>query len=70
MTKGSKSSKIKASETITVKLIRSSIKSTCAQKATVTGLGLTCIGSQRKLENTPLVRGMVKKVIHLLEVNG
>jgi large subunit ribosomal protein L30 len=32
------------------------------------GLGLRKIGQSRTLENTPAVRGMVKKVIHLVEV--
>ena len=38
------------------------------QKATVRGLGLRKIGQSRLLENTPAVRGMVKKVIHLVQV--
>lgn len=38
------------------------------QRETVKGLGLRRIGQSRVLENTPAVRGMVKKVIHLLEV--
>ena len=32
------------------------------------GLGLRKIGHSRTLENTPAVRGMVKKVLHLVEV--
>jgi large subunit ribosomal protein L30 len=32
------------------------------------GLGLRKIGQSRTLENTPAVRGMVKKVLHLLDV--
>jgi len=32
------------------------------------GLGLRRIGQSRELENTPAVRGMVKKVLHLVEV--
>jgi large subunit ribosomal protein L30 len=31
-------------------------------------LGLRKINSTRTLENTPAVRGMVKKVIHLVDV--
>lgn len=53
---------------ITVKLVRSTNKALKDQKATVTGLGLRRIGSEKTLENTPAVRGMIKKVIHLLEV--
>lgn len=56
------------SKTITVKLKKSVIAGTEKQKATVRGLGLRKTGSSRTLENTPAVRGMIKKVIHLLEV--
>ena len=38
------------------------------QLATLKGLGLRRLGGSRILENTPAVRGMVKKVIHLVEV--
>jgi large subunit ribosomal protein L30 len=38
------------------------------QLATIKGLGLRRLGHSRVLENTPAVRGMVKKVLHLVEV--
>ncbi|TNF05698.1 MAG: 50S ribosomal protein L30 [Deltaproteobacteria bacterium] len=57
-----------ASKTITVKLAKSTITCTDKVKATVKGLGLRKTGSSKTLENTPAVRGMIKKVIHLLEV--
>ena len=38
------------------------------QRASLVGLGLRGIGSERTLENTPSVRGMIKSVIHLVEV--
>ncbi len=56
------------SKTITVKLKKSTISCTDKQKANVRGLGLTRTGRVRTLENTPAVRGMIKKVIHLVEV--
>ena len=56
------------SDKITVKLKKSTISCTAKQKACVTGLGLKKINSEKTLENTPAVRGMIKKVIHLLEV--
>lgn len=56
------------SNTITVKLKKSTISCTEKMKANVRGLGLRKTGSSRTLENTPAVRGMIKKVIHLLEV--
>lgn len=57
-----------AAKTITVKLKKSTIKCTDIQKATVRGLGLRKTNTSKTLENTPAVRGMIKKVIHLLEV--
>ena len=57
-----------ANKTITVKLKKSTIGCTIKQKACVTGLGLRKTNSVKTLENTPAVRGMIKKVIHLLEI--
>ncbi|MBT3983511.1 MAG: 50S ribosomal protein L30 [Bacteriovoracaceae bacterium] len=57
-----------ASKTITVKLKKSVIGSNQKVRGTVRGLGLKKTNSSRTLENTPAVRGMIKKVIHLLEV--
>jgi len=57
-----------ANKTITVKLKKSVISCTDRQKASVRGLGLRKTGSQKTLENTSAVRGMIKKVIHLLEI--
>ena len=56
------------SEKIKIKLKKSIISCTERQKSCVRGLGLRKIGSTKELENTPSVRGMVKKVIHLVEV--
>ena len=52
-----------------VKLIRSPIGCTERQQSTVRGLGLRKVRQERLLENTPSVRGMVKAVIHLVEVS-
>jgi large subunit ribosomal protein L30 len=38
------------------------------QRENLKGLGLRKVGQFRVLENTPAVRGMVKKVLHLVEV--
>ena len=51
-----------------VTLKKSLIGSTKSQRATVQGLGLKKINSTRVLNNTPAIRGMVKKVIHLLHI--
>jgi large subunit ribosomal protein L30 len=55
-------------KTITVKLKKSIIGTNEKQKANVRGLGLRKTGSSKTLENTSAVRGMIKKVIHLLEI--
>jgi len=55
-------------KTITVKLIKSPAHFPEKVGATIRGLGLRRLQSERTLENTPAVRGMIKKVIHLLEV--
>ena len=54
--------------TITVKLKKSPISCTEKQKANVRGLGLRKIGSVKTLGNTPSVRGMIKKIIHMVEI--
>ena len=51
-----------------VKLKRSLIGRTKGQRATVKGLGLRRTGATVTLEDTPSVRGMGKKVLHLVEV--
>lgn len=49
-----------------VTLTRSLIKSTKAQRATVSGLGLKKIRQSRVLQDTPSIRGMIRKVSHLV----
>ena len=51
-----------------VTLKRSVIGSTKEQRDTVVGLGLRKINHSKTLENTPAVRGMIKKVLHLIQV--
>jgi len=51
-----------------VTLKRSLIGTTEAQKATVKGLGLRKIGSEREVPNTPAVRGMVRSILHMVDV--
>jgi large subunit ribosomal protein L30 len=57
------------SKKLQITLRKSVIGSNVAQRATVRGLGLRRINHTRVLENTPAVRGMVKKVIHLVDVS-
>jgi large subunit ribosomal protein L30 len=61
------------SKKLRVTLKKSVIGTNESHRATVRGLGLRKIHDTRDLENTPAVRGMVKKVIHLVsatEVEG
>ena len=51
-----------------VTLSRSQIGCDERQRATLRGLGLRKIGASRLVENTPSVRGMVKSVLHLVQV--
>ena len=53
---------------IKVTLVRSVIGSNEKVRATVRGLGLRKTNSYRVLENSPNVRGMIRKVHHLLKV--
>ncbi len=53
---------------IKVTLRHSTIGRPQKQLATIKGLGLRKLGQSRVLENTPAVRGMVKKVLHLVDV--
>jgi len=53
---------------IKVTLRKSAIGYSERQKRTVQGLGLSKMNSSRVLKDTPGVRGMVQKVIHLVEV--
>jgi large subunit ribosomal protein L30 len=48
--------------------VRSAIGSDRRQRATLRGLGLRRIRQTVELEDTPAVRGMIDKVIHLVSV--
>jgi len=51
-----------------VKLKQSGIGRPETQKNTLKGLGLTRFGRTVSLKDTPAIRGMIRKVIHLVEV--
>lgn len=55
-------------KTITIRMKRSKISCNPKIRATVNGLGLKQPHDVKTLENTPAVRGMIKKVLHLVEV--
>ncbi len=50
-----------------VRLVRSTIGRLESHKACVRGLGLRRINHVRELEDTPAVRGMIRKVSYLVE---
>jgi len=54
--------------TVRVKQIASGNGRKPGQQATLVGLGLNAIGRVRELEDTPSVRGMIRKVAHLVKV--
>ncbi len=53
-----------------VTLVRSTIHRDHSQKATVRGLGLRHLNHSRVLEDTPAIRGMIRKVQHLVAVEA
>jgi large subunit ribosomal protein L30 len=55
-------------KTITIRLKKGTVGCNPMQRATINGLGLKRREQERTLENTPSVRGMIKKVLHLVEV--
>ena len=55
---------------IRVTQIGSPIRRPHHQRETLVGLGLNKMHRSRELEDTPAVRGMIRKVAHLLKVEG
>ncbi len=59
-----------ADKKVKVTLIKSLIGTKADHRATVRGLGLRRLNSCAELEDTPAVRGMIRKVQYLLKVEG
>lgn len=57
-----------ARRTVRVTQIGSPINRHHSQRATLIGLGLNKLHRTRTLEDTPSVRGMIRKVAHLIKV--
>lgn len=57
-----------AKKTVRVTQVGSPIGRTQDQRQTLIGLGLNKMHRTRELEDTPSVRGMIRKVAHLLRV--
>ena len=56
------------SKTIKVEQIGSPMRRQHTQRETLVGLGLNKIGRQKDLPDTPMTRGMINKVKHLVRV--
>ncbi|VVT15484.1 50S ribosomal subunit protein L30 [Sphingomonas sp. EC-HK361] len=54
--------------TIKIKQTGSPIRRTSDQRATLIGLGLNKMHRVSELQDTPEVRGMIRKVQHMVEV--
>ncbi|MEQ8444016.1 MAG: 50S ribosomal protein L30 [Alphaproteobacteria bacterium] len=55
-------------KTVTIRQTGSPIRRPKEQRDTLIGLGLNKIGRTRTLEDTPSVRGMIRKVQHMVEI--
>ena len=56
--------------TIKIKQTGSPIRRPASQRATLKGLGLDKMNRVVELEDTPEVRGMIRTVRHMVEVQG
>ncbi|MDR3158705.1 MAG: 50S ribosomal protein L30 [Zoogloeaceae bacterium] len=59
-----------AEKTLKVTLVKSLIGAKEPHRATVRGLGLRKLNHTVELEDTPAVRGMIRKVSYLLKYEG
>lgn len=55
-------------KTVTIRQVGSPIRRPKNQRDTLIGLGLNKMGRVRTLEDTPSVRGMIRKVHHMVEI--
>ena len=55
-------------KTVTVQQVGSPLRRPKDQQQTLIGLGLNKMSRRRTLEDTPSVRGMIRKVSHLVRV--
>ena len=58
----------RADKTVTIEQIASPTRRPADQRATLVGLGLNKIRKQSTLKDTPEVRGMIRKIPHLVRV--
>ena len=55
-------------KTVTVEQTGSPLRRPADQRATLVGLGLNKISRRSTLEDTPAVRGMIRKVRHMVRI--
>ena len=60
--------KDQSSKTVTVEQVHSPQRRPKEQRATLVGLGLNKLRSRNTLADTPEVRGMIKRVQHLVRI--
>ena len=60
--------KSKSGKTVTIEQIKSAIRRPEDQTATLKGLKLNKLHRRTTLEDTPAVRGMIRKVQHLVQI--
>jgi len=58
----------KKASALKIKLVKSPIGYSTRQKGTVRALGLRKMGQTVQHNDTPVIRGMIDKVLHLVEV--
>jgi large subunit ribosomal protein L30 len=59
---------LETTKRVRVTQVGSPIKRPASQRETLIGLGLNKLNRTRELEDTPAVRGMIRKVAHLVKV--
>lgn len=57
-----------ADKKLKITLVKSAIGYDKTQKATVRALGLNRLNATRVVSDTPQMRGMINKVLHLLQI--
>lgn len=63
-----KNSGKKTGKTVTIQQTGSPLRRRGDQRATLIGLGLNKMNRRRTLEDTPAIRGMIRKVSHMVRV--
>ncbi len=58
----------KSGKTVTVEQVGSPLRKPADQRATLVGLGLNKMHRRSTLEDTPAIRGMIRKVSHLVRI--